>query len=549
MRYLIPLLLFPATAVPQDSMIAVRPQDPYVVNVRRLPRDVADEVIRFFNAPGTLSFSGATRIPASRGIDGDVAVIGGPVVIAGGISGRLVVINGDVTFEQGATVGGDVLVVGGTIDGEDRATVGGETRVYREALYFRRSGDSLVYAPTRNIPWRRPPRHWGDPSDAGFVVALGGTFNRVEGAPILLGPRIDVRMNDRARLQGDARLILRTAESFSLKTGRFGYRMRGELVFGSRPQSLSLGVRAYDHVQSVEPWPLKDFEAGWAAFLMHDDYRDWYRRRGAALFATLRPARSLSLLVEGRDEQHFSVAANDPWSVFDNRLAWRANPAITDGDYRSLYGALRLDTRNDRSAPTAGVLLHAELEAADGTSDFTRTFVDARSYLRLTRGARLHLRAAGGGTIGGGVLPLQHRLSLGFPDPLPGYAFRQLNCGTAGGQAMCDRALVLQGEFRTHLGFDFGPDWVNDWGDEDPQERWQPFHISGPDIVVFADAGRAWNVDGPGGLPSGKLPALSSFSTDVGLGFDLGPVGFYVAKSVGALDRPATFSVRLGRRF
>src|SRR5262245_41162551 len=50
---------------------------------RQLPKDIADSVIRFFNAPGTLRFSGISRIPAARGIDGDVAVLGGPVTVAG----------------------------------------------------------------------------------------------------------------------------------------------------------------------------------------------------------------------------------------------------------------------------------------------------------------------------------------------------------------------------------------------------------------------------------------------------------------------------------
>jgi hypothetical protein len=541
-------------AVAQDSVIAVVPSDPVTINVRRLPRDVAGEVIRYFNSPTTLRFSGMTHVPATRGIDGDVAVVGGPVRIGGRIAGNLLVINGDVEFEPGATITGDVLVVGGSVDGENGASIEGELRVYREALYFRRSADTLVYAPTRNVPWRRPQRLWTDPSDAGLVVAFGGTFNRVEGAPILIGPRIDLRMNNSARLQLDARLITRTAESFSLRTGRFGYRARGELVLGSRYRSLGVGVRAYDQVQSIEPWPLKDFEAGWAAFLMHDDYRDWFRRQGAAVYATVRPNRNVSVTLEGRDETHYSVAANDPWSVFDNSTTWRANPTISDGDYRTIGTQVRVDTRNDRSAPTSGIYLNAEFDATRGDlpagrTSFSRTFVDARTYLRLTGDTRLHLRLAGGGKLGGDSLPLQQRYALGFPDPLPGYAFRQHSCGAAGGQALCDRVLVIQAEFRTHLGFEFGPDWANDWGDEDPAERWEPFHISGPDIVLFADAGRAWSVSGVGALPSGQLPKLSSFSTDVGVGLDFGPVGLYLAKSVGALDQPATFSVRLGRRF
>ena len=52
-------------------------------------------------------------------------MLGGPVTLAGRISGSLFVINGDVTFEPGAVVGGDVLVVGGTIEGQRNVAVAG----------------------------------------------------------------------------------------------------------------------------------------------------------------------------------------------------------------------------------------------------------------------------------------------------------------------------------------------------------------------------------------------------------------------------------------
>ena len=340
-------------------------------------------------------------------------------------------------------------------------------------------------------------------------------------------------------------------------------------------------VHAIGHVFSLTEagWRcLGCFEAGWSAFLLHHDYRDWYRRRGFGLYGALRPSRTLAFTVEGRQEDHFSLGANDPFSLFDNNVAWRDNPAITDGRFRTLAASVRWDTRNEGSAPSSGVYVQGEVEAtegkdisgvvdpflvcvaapcvpaslADGKLTFQRVLFDARTYLRLTGNARLNLRLAGGGKLGGDDLPLQYRMSLGFPDPLPGYRFRQFSCGgdfLPGTPALCDRALVAQAEYRMHLGFDFGPDWANDWGD-DSGERWEPFHVSGPDVVLFADAGRAWSVgDGPGQIPADRLPALSSFRTDIGVGLDLGPVGFYFAKSVGPVSVPLTFSVRLGRRF
>ena len=572
------LSVWPGVLPAQDDTRSIYISPGQQPDPHQLPRDIANEVIRYFNAPGTLRFSGVSRIPAARGVDGDIAVLGGPVSVAGRISGSLYVINGDLVLEQGAVIGGDVLVVGGSLEGQDRAAIGGETRVYRDALRYRRTGDELVYAPQRDglVRWRHQR---ADESTASFVMALGGTYNRVEGVPIVFGPRLNLRVSEGVRLVGDARLIMRTGESFSLEDGRYGYRAKGEFVIGSRATNVGFGARAYDQVASIESWPLRDFEAGWAAFLLHDDYRDWYRRRGYAGYASLRPSRAFTLTVEGRQEDVFSQDTNGVWTLFNSSQAWRANPGVSDGTYRSLVTDLRIDTRDNKSSPSSGMFVNAQFEAAEGSDitgvidptlscpgtpcqpasytdgrlSYQRAWLDARTYLRLTPNGRLGFRVAGGGKIGGDDLPLQHRMSLGFPDPLPGYGFRTMSCGGAnypGTPALCDRAMVAQVELRTHLGFDFGPDWANDWGDEGDDERWEPLHISGPDIVMFADAGYAWSVGtGANQIPADHFPSLDLWQPDIGLGLDLGPIGAYVAKSIGPVHHEVTFTMRLGRRF
>jgi hypothetical protein len=589
-------LLLLAVAGPawgQDTTIIIRQSRPagyQRLATRELPRDVADQVVQLFNSESTVRFSGSTRIPVARGIDGDVAILGGPVVVGGRISGTLLVVNGDVQFESGAVVGGDVLVVGGTIQGTSRARISGEIRAYRDPLRYRRQGDRLVYAPAGRI---QPPRwirqqDWREErgSETGILLALGGTYNRVEGLPILFGPRADLRLADQTRLQADALAIVRTTD-ISFDNGDIGYRAHAELVFGGQDSNFGLGIHGYDMDVPVEPWPLKDREVGWASFLLHRDYRDYYRRQGGSVYATLRLTRAFSLTAEGRDERELSLQTRNPWTLFRPDDVWRPNPAITDGRYRSAVGSFRFDTRNDLGTPSAGWFVTGEYELgqgrditgqldpmvclafagpcldpalADGKLDYQRVAFDARSYLRLSPAGRLNLRLAGGGWVGGEPLPLQRRVSLGYPDPLPGYGFRQFSCGgtgLAGEPAMCDRALVAQAEFRTHLGFDFGPEWASDWGDSG-DEHYEPFHVSGPDLVVFADAGSAWKVDRHGScnptcpagvIPSDKLPAPSSFKTDIGIGLDFGPLGFYLAKPLDTADRAVTFTVRMGRRF
>jgi hypothetical protein len=587
------LLLAPAAAAwAQDTTIMIRPTPAgrsaaEQVEIPQLPHDVAEDVVRQYNAPTTIRLSGAFHLPAGRGMDGDLAVLGGPVEVGGRISGDLVVINGDLTFLPGAVVGGRVLVVGGAIQDLELASVAGTVRAYQDPLPFRREGTELVYEPRHGLrapAWLRQ-LGWGEPDHgnrAGMLLALAGTYDRIEGLPVLLGPRVDLRVGASTRFQADAIAIFRTSD-ISFDTGDIGYRTNGALVFGGAGRNVTVGLQAYDVVAPIGSWPLKEFEVGWASFLFHRDYRDYYRRHGAGLYATWRLSPATAVTGEYRSERESSLTARSPWTLFRTNEAWRPNPAITDGRYASLVASVRYDTRNDHAAPSSGWLVTGEYEAARGRDltgslatvycgavvgsctnpqaagdrlGFDRMAFDARRYLRLSPSGRLNLRLAGGGWVGGAPVPLQRRLSLGFPDPLPGYGFRQFGCdpGTIfGDPALCDRVLVAQAEFRTHLGLDFGPKWVSDWGGNG-DEDYEPFHVSGPDLVVFADMGRAWSVaraglSGPNVIPADRLPALSTFKTDLGLGLDFGPLGFYLAKPLDQADRAVTFTVRMGRRF
>jgi hypothetical protein len=67
--------------------------------------------------------------------------------------------------------------------------------------------------------------------------------------------------------------------------------------------------------------------------------------------------------------------------------------------------------------------------------------------------------------------------------------------------------------------------------------------------VVFGDAGQAWLVgNGPGRIPSDRIPTIGSWIADLGLGIDWGGVGLYAAKAV-TLGQPVRLTLRLSHRF
>src|SRR2546425_7182388 len=101
---MITLLL--ALAAVQDTTIVIHPDSSGVsLEALALPRVVSDEVIRFYNAPGTTRLVGRTRLPRGNEWRGDVAVRNSPVFIAGGVQGTIVVIHGGLEIQPGAEVG------------------------------------------------------------------------------------------------------------------------------------------------------------------------------------------------------------------------------------------------------------------------------------------------------------------------------------------------------------------------------------------------------------------------------------------------------------
>ncbi|MDP3911638.1 MAG: hypothetical protein Q8Q14_14730 [Gemmatimonadales bacterium] len=575
------LVFLMALAVVQDTTIVIHPDSSgATLQSRVLPRAVTEEVIAFYNAAGTTRLVGRTRLPRGNEWRGNVAVRNGPVFVAGRVDGTLLIVNGDLLLDTGAQITGDLIVVGGTVGGGAGARVAGRARVYREPLLYRLrgEGDEIAYAPNLRRRLFNPGARvsWGEADTrSSLTIATGGTFNRVEGLPVVFGPLLDWKLQDNFRLRADALGVFRSAGDLSDNRSDLGYMLRSELRSGEmRP--VGIGLRAYDVVTPVEDWGLRSAEIGWSAFLFARDYRDYYLNKGWAARVFANPERQLSTSFEVRYEWQTSVAARDPWTVFRNSDPWRPNAPIDEGHFTTLAANATLDTRNDVADPTAGWLVRATMEhgrskdvipnagvpatvrepiPTDGSYAFSRLFVDVRRYLRVSPSGRVNLRLVTGGWVGGDALPIQKRLSLGGPDPMPGHPFRAAACNRdivdaafAGSRlAACDRIVAVQAEYRGHLKLNWS--YNPGRGESDDDYSNSLFWLEGLDLVVFTDAGQGWLVgNGPGRLPGSQLPPFDSWLVDVGLGVDWGGFGVYLAKAVTTGER-LRLTVRLDHRF
>ena len=539
---------------------------------RALPRDIAQRVVRLYNASGTLRAQGPFDVDSGRKIGGAMAVLDGPLTIAGHVAGDVVVINGNVTVTETARIDGDLLVVGGEVAGRARGYVGGEIRIYRDELRYVRRDDRIAVADSggeEDAWWRRfEPRR--DASGSKFQVASAGVYNRVEGLAVNLGPQVFYDFgNGSAQLDGYA--VLRTASSFRSRANDVGHNLHGELKLGTA-RGVLIGAGAYNLVAPVESWGLSSLETGLAAALFRRDYRDYYEQHGGGLTAGVFQGLNNRFTLSYADEHWTPRTANNAWTLFRSNVAWRPNPVEDAAHLHLLDATLELDTRTDVENPWAGWYLMAQLEHGVGHMDslgitdatraypngrvnYNRAFVDARRYNRISRGAQLNLRVVAGGWISGDPLPLERRLSVDGYAALPGFAFRSPQGGEdvstctygtipSGYPAQCDRIALAQAEYRSDLHVR-----LFDW-DEDSWLR--PHFRADGAWVVFLDAGRGWLVGDRGGpmtYRSGEMPALSTFRSDLGAGLDFDVFGIYVAKALSTAGLPARVFVRFQHRF
>lgn len=538
---------------------------------------VAAAAIAAYNGDRTMRVTGKLEVAADRTIDGDVAVLNGPVTVAGKITGSLVAINADVRLAPGASIGRNLMVVGGTIGGREGATVGGEILKQAELLRYHLDGERLVpdEEPAYDDAWwkRRPhrrPVRSDDRSWRDLTFTSAHTYNRVEGLPILVGPRIH-QVTSWGRFTLDAFGVIRTAGPVQWDRGTLGHDVTSELQLG-RKLGVGVGGRTFDVVAGVENWQMTDGEVGLGAFVLKRDFRDYYRRHGGLGFVKLHAGRDADLTMSLGDERWESARTREPISVLRGDDAWRENPAMDEGTMHLASASLRVDTRRRESSPWGGWFLNAEWERGTGrlardpglravipvpeAVQYTRGFVDVRRYNRLAPDASLNLRFVAGGWLSGDQLPMQRRLSVGGPGTLPGYDFRRawrvdpdvLTCdGTSlpGAPALCDRVMLLQAEYRS----DFGVGWVRD---DERDDWWRPGFNQRASFVLFADAGRGWKIGEPDGATTYSrrtMPRFSTFRADVGIGIDFGSAGIYLAKSTTTAREPVNVLFRVQHRF
>jgi hypothetical protein len=279
-------------------------------------------------------------------------------------------------------------------------------------------------------------------------------------------------------------------------------------------------VRVTDHndLQQVE-----DAENSLALLFARTDYRDYFEREGYGTYLSVR-VRSLSTVsLHVRSDQYRSLTLDsDTWSMFNQDKDLRPNPAIDEGEARTV--TLRFERLAHRTHLThAGFYHWIEIERAGGDLggdfDYTRALADMRSVVRLSPATTLVLRGVGGYSPDG-VLPAQKQFVTGGVDGLRAHDIAQYR----GNQMLLGQAEYVIGLWRF---------------------RSEAFE-GGLHAITFVDAGRAWqNTTHEWDVDRQHMKCDAGF----GLGTSEDNLRVYFAKDLQNPGSDFVYSVRLQRPF
>ena len=539
-----------------------------------LPADVAADVIAYLNRSDIVRFDGPARIPDGGVIDGNVGVIGGPVTLLGTIRGTLVVVNGDVTFGDGGRVDGDVTIVGGQIVERFPSSVGGTVAVYEQSLAFAERDGQISFRGGEADEERGAAFLWGR---SRFMIRSSGTYNRVEGLPVLFGPIVEGGSANPWRV--DVMGLWRSESGLTLNDDEMGYLFRAQKRIGADP-TVILGGSYHSLISPVASEGISDLESSLSTFLFHKDYRDYLERTGWSAWIGIEMD-PITVRLTYDDEDHGFVPESSPWTLRGNDDPWRPQPLVAEGPLRSLTGEIVIDDRNDPESPSDGWYVSARwTRGLSGTLTIPEAVrpsepepipvperpvdvgltvgsFDVRRYNRVSPDAEINFRALYGGSLDGDPLPPQFQQALGGEGTLPGYQLFDLDCGARADRLQldrvpfdddddasnavhpyygCDRSLLFQAEYRQRLPVDLN------FGDAE-RDGWDWYPVIDPDLtwIVFFDLGRGWS-ESDASLDTRTV-------SDVGTGLQFGDLGAYWAWPLEGDNRSVNFFIRLQRRF
>ncbi len=386
-------------------------------------RQIRREVEREYLASSSKKIerhSGDFRLRSTGTVDADLVITDGNVTIDGTVRGSVIVIDGDLEVGKRGEIRGDAIAISGNIIRESGSIIVGDE--------IQRSWRSFVERRTTvRRRWDRQERSSRYYRDIGFDFdddlfdddSVLFRYNRVEGLFLGYNFERDGYWDDPTlfHIYGNGGYGLKSKE------WRFLAGMERNFFHDNSP---SIGVKIYDLTDSDDFWRIHEDENTLAALFIKEDFIDYYNRRGITGYFEQNVENVFKFNVEYRSDTYYSMYNKTNWSFFGGNKRFALNRPVTEGDMKSVFARISVDTRRSSRYMNQGWYLNLETEVSNpdigGDFDFERYIVEIRRYQPLSRYENINLRVFAGSSKN--TLPIQRRFYLGGLSTLRAFDYK-----------------------------------------------------------------------------------------------------------------------------
>ncbi len=398
----------------------------------------------------TQIFSSDKIVQESDTINGSIVVKNGNLIVYGVINGDVQVVGGDLRLKRTGRITGNTRVIDGSIVKEEGAVIKGfeektssEKASYRETKKVSRSIHGF------DVLWRSEQTNWEN-----FIFR----YNRVESLFLGLGTEKKFYWDG----EKDWNAYGSIGWGFKSHTWRGNLGLARQFAIPSDGGSsiIELGAEGYTLTDTKDQWIISQNENTAAALLIHEDFRNYFERRGFTIHTAfyskqnyLKSELKLAYLVDSYD----SLSNKIDWALFGGHKKFRANPVIDPGKMRSMMLSGGVSTITKTSRAQEGWCLFGSAEFArksfGSEFDFDQYLLDVRRFQPLGRYENFNMRVRVGTS--SGIVPLQKGFELGGLGTTNAFPFKS-DIGNR--MMLVNMEFILNGSIMNDL--NFWPTWI-----------------------------------------------------------------------------------------
>jgi hypothetical protein len=447
-------------------------------------------------------YEGNTTIETDDRVEGNVVVKGGDLTVYGKIEGDVLVVGGTLYVKEGGRITGDARVINGTIVKDEGGIIEGseDTTTSRTASYRELQKKFRTRSTALNAPWV---------NELTTLDNILFRYNRVEG--IFLGLGSEKRYDWEG--SRDYSAYGHFGYGFKSHKWRFNLGLTRQFLVGEG-KLVEMGLEGHSLTDTKDQWLISQGENTAAAFLIHEDYRDYFGRAGwgvNAAYTVQNDDLTSQFKVEYLLDQYSSMENRTEWSLLGGEKVFRVNPPIDGGKMHSIVASLGISTVKKSMYGQQGWSAFGTAEFAEKSfgSDFgfRQYLIDIRRYQPLGRYDNFNIRVRLGTSEG--MLPPQKDFELGGLSTVQVLPFKIM---TGNRMLLVNAEYIVNGDLLHDVSF---------W----------PSSIMGRMTIVFlGDAGWTRTVRASAGFDEGfgELQ-LKQFRSNLGIGISNRSGSFRIA--------------------